>query len=169
MKSSSLPKDKLLEVLAALKEFPQKVIWKWEDKTLIVDKNHMYLSDWLPQVDILGNMKYYVYIRRTSGYMYITYIRPVQIIFLSYASSFLVSLLMFTGHSKTLAFYSHAGFGGTTEAIHYGVPMIAMPIVGDQPSNAAVIEESELGIQLQYRDLTKDNLVAALKTVLDPK
>lgn len=59
--------------------------------------------------------------------------------------------------------------GGTTEGLHYGVPMIAMPIIGDQPSNAAAIEESGLGIQLHYRDLNKENLVAALKKVLDPR
>lgn len=64
---------------------------------------------------------------------------------------------------------SHAGNGGTTEAIHYGVPVIAMPVGGDQPSNAAAIEESGLGIQLQVRDLTEENLLKAFKTVLDPK
>lgn len=59
--------------------------------------------------------------------------------------------------------------GGTTEGIHFGVPMVAMPLIGDQPSNAASIEESGLGVTLQIRDLTKNNLVAALKKVLDPK
>nr|WMP40246.1 UDP-glucuronosyltransferase UGT42K1 [Tuta absoluta] len=72
------------------------------------------------------------------------------------------------GHPKTLAFYSHAGMGGTSEAIHYGVPMVAMPAFGDQPSNAAAIEESGFGVKLHFRDLTKDSLVAALKKVLDP-
>lgn len=75
----------------------------------------------------------------------------------------------FSGHPKTLAFFSHAGMGGTTESLHYGVPMIAMPVLGDQPSNAASIEESGLGLQLQYRDLTKENIVEALKKVLSPE
>lgn len=47
--------------------------------------------------------------------------------------------------------------------------MIAMPLVGDQPANAAAIEESGLGVQLQIRDLTQDNLLKAFKKVLDPK
>lgn len=59
--------------------------------------------------------------------------------------------------------------GGTTEAIHFGVPMVAIPVIGDQPSNAAAVEESGLGVTLQIRDLTKNNLVAALKKVLDQK
>ncbi|GBP49196.1 UDP-glucuronosyltransferase 2A3 [Eumeta japonica] len=73
------------------------------------------------------------------------------------------------GHPKTVAFYSHAGMLGTTEAIHHGVPVVAMPVIGDQPSNAASIEECGLGVQIQIRDLTKDNLLGALKKVLDPK
>lgn len=75
----------------------------------------------------------------------------------------------FTAHPKTLAFYSHCGNLGTTEAIHYGVPMIAMPILGDQPANAASIEESGLGIQIHLRDLTKENLLEAINKVLDNK
>ncbi|KAJ0176089.1 hypothetical protein K1T71_008263 [Dendrolimus kikuchii] len=73
------------------------------------------------------------------------------------------------GHPKTLAFVSHAGMGGTTEAIHNAVPVVAVPIIGDQPANAAAIEESGLGVQLQIQDITKSNLLSALKTILDPK
>ncbi|KAI8432273.1 hypothetical protein MSG28_004706 [Choristoneura fumiferana] len=51
------------------------------------------------------------------------------------------------GHPNTLAFFSHAGMGGTTEAIHFGVPIVAMPVLGDQPANGAAIEESGLGVQ----------------------
>ncbi|XP_013172990.1 PREDICTED: UDP-glucuronosyltransferase 2B2-like [Papilio xuthus] len=126
IKSSTMPRDKLEAVLGAVKELPQRFVWKWEDKTLLVDKNKLYLADWLPQVDILG-------------------------------------------HPKTVAFLSHGGMGGTTEAIHFGVPVVAMPVFGDQPSNAAAVEESGLGVQLQVRDLTKENLIAAFKKVLDPK
>lgn len=54
IKSSTMPRDKLDAVLAAVRELPQRFVWKWEDKTLLVDKNKLYLADWLPQVDILG-------------------------------------------------------------------------------------------------------------------
>lgn len=68
-----------------------------------------------------------------------------------------------------MAFLSHAGMGSTTEALYFGVPIVAMPVSGDQPSNAAAIEESGIGIQLQIEDLTKENLISAFKTVLDSK
>ncbi|CAH0727076.1 unnamed protein product, partial [Brenthis ino] len=126
VKSSTMPEEKIKAVLGAIAELPYRFIWKWESNVMLMDKNKLYLSSWLPQVDILG-------------------------------------------HPKTLAFLSHAGMGGTTEAIHFGVPMVAMPVIGDQPANAAAIEESGLGVQLQIRDLTKENLVAAFKKILDPK
>lgn len=58
---------------------------------------------------------------------------------------------------------------GTTEAIYHGVPIIGMPVFGDQPSNAAMIKESGLGVQIQVTDLTKELLLKKMKTVLDPK
>ncbi|CAK1543150.1 unnamed protein product [Leptosia nina] len=125
IKSSTMPEDKLQALLGAISELPQRFIWKWESKTMLLDKNKLYLADWLPQVDILG-------------------------------------------HPKTLAFLSHGGMGGTTEAIHFGVPVVAVPVFGDQPSNAAAIEESGLGVQLQIYELTKDKIVGAFKKVLDP-
>ncbi|XP_050344522.1 UDP-glucosyltransferase 2-like [Nymphalis io] len=125
VRSSTMPEDKVKAVLEAIAELPQRFIWKWENENMLLNKNKLYLSNWLPQVDILG-------------------------------------------HPKTLAFLSHAGMGSTTEAIHFGVPMVAMPVIGDQPANAAAIEESGLGVQLQIKDLTKDNLVTAFKKVLDP-
>ncbi|KAI8432277.1 hypothetical protein MSG28_004706 [Choristoneura fumiferana] len=70
------------------------------------------------------------------------------------------------GHPNTLAFFSHAGMGGTTEAIHFGVPIVAMPVLGDQPANGAAIEESGLGVQVQIRDLNKENLLAAFRKTL---
>lgn len=64
---------------------------------------------------------------------------------------------------------SHAGMGGTTESIHYGVPMVAVPIFGDQPSNAAAVDESGFGILLDFNSLNKETLVNAFKQVLNPE
>lgn len=82
---------------------------------------------------------------------------------------FFLYFVHISGHPKTLAFMSHAGMGGTTESIHYGVPMVAMPIFGDQPSNAAAIEESGFGFQLDSNNLSKEIIVEAFKKVLNPE
>lgn len=56
LKPTSIAKEKLDAILGALSELPERVIWKWEDKTLPVDSKKFYLSNWLPQNDILGEM-----------------------------------------------------------------------------------------------------------------
>lgn len=58
---------------------------------------------------------------------------------------------------------------GTTEALYHGVPIVGMPVFGDQPGNAAAVEESGLGVQIQVRDLTKETLLEKFKIVLDPE
>lgn len=67
-----------------------------------------------------------------------------------------------------MAFYSHSGLLGTTEALYHGVPILAMPIFGDQPSNAAAIEDSGHGVQIELMELTKEKLLQKFKQILDP-
>ncbi|XP_045486743.1 UDP-glycosyltransferase UGT5-like [Pieris rapae] len=71
-------------------------------------------------------------------------------------------------HPNVVAFFSHCGQVGITEAIHYGVPVLGIPMFGDQISNAAAVEESGLGVQTAVNDLTKENLMKKFKTILDP-
>lgn len=75
---------------------------------------------------------------------------------------------MFIAHPKVLAFFSHCGLLSTTEAIYHGTPVVGMPVLGDQPANAAAIEESGLGVQIQIHELSKENLLEKFKVVLDP-
>lgn len=126
LKAKTIPSHKLEAIIGALSELPQKVIWKWEEKSLPGNPKNIYISNWLPQNDILA-------------------------------------------HPNVLAFYSHCGLLGTTEALHHGVPMVGMPVIGDQPGNAAAVEESGLGVQIQVKDLTKEALLEKFKTVLDPE
>ena len=48
-------------------------------------------------------------------------------------------------------FITHSGQGGTSEAIHYGVPMVCIPVMTDQPEVAyRVSDELGLGVQLNF-------------------
>ncbi|XP_043641966.1 UDP-glucosyltransferase 2 [Drosophila teissieri] len=70
-------------------------------------------------------------------------------------------------HPNTKLFITHAGKGGITEAQYHGVPMVALPIFGDQPGNAAVMVESGYGLSLDLQSITEDSLRDALKEVLE--
>ncbi|XP_046962642.1 UDP-glucosyltransferase 2-like [Vanessa cardui] len=72
-------------------------------------------------------------------------------------------------HEKIIAFISHGGLLGTTEAMSAGKPMIILPIFGDQPSNAAAAAEAGVGIVVSYEDLDEDILSNALQTVISDK
>jgi len=50
--------------------------------------------------------------------------------------------------SQASVFITHAGMGGTGEAIYYGVPMIALPQMDEQAITARQIERNGLGFAL---------------------
>ncbi|XP_069472102.1 UDP-glucuronosyltransferase 1A1-like isoform X3 [Ambystoma mexicanum] len=72
-------------------------------------------------------------------------------------------------HPKTRAFITHAGSHGIYEGICNAVPMILLPLFGDQMDNAKRVESRGAGITLNVLDMTAEDLSNALKTVIsDP-
>lgn len=43
---------------------------------------------------------------------------------------------------RARVFVTHAGWGGTTEGLHFGVPMVAKPQMAEQRANAGPIANS---------------------------
>jgi hypothetical protein len=70
-------------------------------------------------------------------------------------------------HPKVRVFLAHGGLLGTIEAVHVGVPMIGIPMYGDQSTNMKMVAAAGMATILQYKDITKDNVLKALRTVLD--
>lgn len=66
-------------------------------------------------------------------------------------------------------FITHAGMNSVSEAINYGVPIICLPLSGDQPFVAwRVADELGIGVRLQPNsELTVDVVEAAMRKVLD--
>lgn len=62
VKPSVMDEQKKLDILATFSKLKQKVIWKWDDESLKVDKNKFMVRKWLPQDDILAhdNVKLFV-------------------------------------------------------------------------------------------------------------
>ncbi|XP_069323814.1 UDP-glucuronosyltransferase 1-6 isoform X2 [Eulemur rufifrons] len=73
------------------------------------------------------------------------------------------------GHPKTRAFITHSGSHGIYEGICNGVPMVMMPLFGDQMDNAKRMETRGAGVTLNVLEMTSADLENALKTVINDK
>jgi MGT family glycosyltransferase len=64
---------------------------------------------------------------------------------------------------------SHGGLNSVSEALYYGVPVIAIPLSNDQPAVAKRVTELGAGIELKMEEVTPDLLSQTVYTVLsDP-
>ncbi|KOB77758.1 UDP-glycosyltransferase UGT43B1, partial [Operophtera brumata] len=70
------------------------------------------------------------------------------------------------GHPNVVAFISHSGMLSTTEAMHCGIPIVGVPLFGDQFSNADSAAANGLGVVLDIYTLNRKVLEEALQTVL---
>jgi MGT family glycosyltransferase len=67
------------------------------------------------------------------------------------------------------AVITHGGNNTTTESVHFGTPMVLLPLFWDQYDNAQRMDELGFGIRLDTYRCTAEELTAALETVLhDP-
>ncbi|KAM5324807.1 UDP-glucuronosyltransferase 1A1-like isoform 4-T5 [Glossophaga mutica] len=73
------------------------------------------------------------------------------------------------GHPKTRAFITHSGSHGIYEGICNGVPMVMLPLFGDQIDNAKRMETRGAGVTLNILEMTSEDLANALKTVINDK
>ncbi|MFC4530107.1 macrolide family glycosyltransferase [Sphaerisporangium dianthi] len=67
--------------------------------------------------------------------------------------------------AEASAFVTHAGMGGCTESLWFGVPTVAIPQAVDQFGNAARLEELGVGRHLPAEEVTAATLRAAVESV----
>uniref|UniRef100_A0A8B9FHB6 UDP-glucuronosyltransferase n=1 Tax=Amazona collaria TaxID=241587 RepID=A0A8B9FHB6_9PSIT len=72
-------------------------------------------------------------------------------------------------HPKTRAFITHGGSHGIYEGICNAVPMVIMPLFGDQMDNAKRIESRGAGLTLNVLEMTTEDLSAAVQAVINDK
>ncbi len=59
---------------------------------------------------------------------------------------------------------------GTSEAVYEGVPILGIPIFGDQKTNVKTIEANGAGEYLDYNDISKEVVFEKIQRLLsDPK
>ncbi|GBP42150.1 UDP-glucuronosyltransferase 2B15 [Eumeta japonica] len=136
---SEYTKRGLLEMFGTLK---QTVLWKFEDELRDLPPN-VHILKWAPQPSILNS-------EEADGPAARNIPRPV-------------SSLDIISNPKTVLFITHGGKLSTIETIHYGVPVIGIPIFGDQFANMDQAVHKGYGIKVDY----EEDLAKPLKATLD--
>ena len=72
------------------------------------------------------------------------------------------------GHPKARLFITHGGLFSNQEAIYHGVPLISMPVFGDQFANAKKAQDDGYAIRFDWEKILQPNaLYDAIKQVLN--
>lgn len=66
-------------------------------------------------------------------------------------------------------FITHGGMNSISESLYNGVPMVVIPFMADQPTNARRVEELNLGKSLNYKKITEEKLRDTVISVLEDK
>lgn len=70
---------------------------------------------------------------------------------------------------KADVFVTHGGMNSVNEALSIGVPMVVIPFMSDQPTNARRIEELGLGKKLDYHIINSELLRTTVLSVMNDK
>ncbi|XP_029019108.2 UDP-glucuronosyltransferase 2A1-like isoform X4 [Betta splendens] len=73
------------------------------------------------------------------------------------------------GHPKTRAFITHGGTNGIYEAIYHGVPMVGIPVFGDQPENMVHVMSKGAAVTVDFNAMKSDDLRDAVAAVINDK
>ncbi|WP_265442698.1 nucleotide disphospho-sugar-binding domain-containing protein [Acetivibrio straminisolvens] len=63
-------------------------------------------------------------------------------------------------------FVTHGGMNSVSEALVHGVPMVVIPFMSEQPTNARRIEELGLGKKLDYSTINSESLKTTVLSVM---
>uniref|UniRef100_A0ACD6AAH4 Uncharacterized protein n=1 Tax=Avena sativa TaxID=4498 RepID=A0ACD6AAH4_AVESA len=72
-------------------------------------------------------------------------------------------------HRATGAFLTHCGWGSTVESFAFGLPLVMLPFVLDQPLVARAMEEKGIGVEVAREDdgsFDRDGIAAAVRRVM---
>jgi glucuronosyltransferase len=75
--------------------------------------------------------------------------------------------VLITGHPKLKLFVTQGGLQSTDEAISAGVPMVGIPMLGDQWYNCELFVYHKIGKRLDLTDITEENFEKAINDIIE--
>ncbi|KAL6266603.1 hypothetical protein P5V15_003448 [Pogonomyrmex californicus] len=91
-------------------------------------------------------------------------IHPTNIKFVKWVSQQAV-----LAHPKVIAYVMQGGLQSLQEAVHYSVPLVAIPFFGDQHFNARKILDAGIGLTLDIDTITENSIVQTLTEIVENK
>ena len=73
------------------------------------------------------------------------------------------------GHPNTKLFITHGGLLSTQEATYHGVPLLGIPIFGDQDLNMQQAERAGYALTIEILELSEDGLEKVINKILSDK
>lgn len=64
-------------------------------------------------------------------------------------------------------FITHGGLLSSIETVYFGVPILVIPIYGDQKLNAQLAIGNGYGLSLSYDELNEENLFQKLNELIE--
>ncbi|XP_071554216.1 UDP-glucosyltransferase 2-like isoform X2 [Temnothorax nylanderi] len=72
-------------------------------------------------------------------------------------------------HPKVIAYMMQGGLQSLQEAVHYAVPVVAIPFFGDQYFNARKILDAGIGLTLDIDTITESSVVQTFREIVENK
>uniref|UniRef100_A0A2K6GML1 UDP-glucuronosyltransferase n=1 Tax=Propithecus coquereli TaxID=379532 RepID=A0A2K6GML1_PROCO len=72
-------------------------------------------------------------------------------------------------HPSIRLFVTHGGQNSIMEAIQHGVPMVGIPVFGDQPENMIRVEAKKFGVSIKLKELKAETLALKMEQVIEDK
>ncbi|GFG35082.1 hypothetical protein Cfor_04775, partial [Coptotermes formosanus] len=70
-------------------------------------------------------------------------------------------------HPNVKLFITQCGLQSFQEAVYHGVPILAIPVFGDQKYNTKKVATERIGLYLPFQEITKGNLLTSITAVLN--
>ncbi|CAH4033573.1 unnamed protein product [Pieris brassicae] len=72
-------------------------------------------------------------------------------------------------HPNIKLFITQGGLQSTDEAMNAGVPLVGIPMLGDQWYNVELYEYHKIGVRIELETITEEQLTKAIDTVINYK
>lgn len=168
VKGTDLPPETTQALLKAFSRLKQNILWKFEGELPNLPKN-VKIMKWLPQSDILG-------MKNSNGIVIVSLFFTVFngskdcSNYFSDDCRYYSVVIIFLAHPNLKLFITHGGLLSTTEAVDRGVPVVGIPIFGDQPLNMKHTENAGLGRTIKFDDITEEKVFSVVSEVIsNPK